>query len=358
MTAPADIQQELSRVWNTLEGAHKMRASLFNLIIYTQKTSRDSYLHTVAHKVIEQFPCRILFISVEHEATEEYLRAKISLMYAGKEPSAIACDLIELEVGGAQLKRIPFIILPHLLPDLPIYLVWEEDPSLDNPIFEQMSLYASRLIFDSESTYHLPAFSLKLLDIYKEIKIDIADLNWARMENWRHLLTAHFYSSESLEKLQKVNEMTIFYNSHETASFCHTRIQAIYLQAWLSCQLEWQWIKTIKKNKDWVFVYQNKKDQILITLSPEDYPHLAPGIITAVTFSTKEDHQYSFTRHKEAPNHIVVKIGTPQKCELPTLHIFAKGDSGQSLVKEICHKGMSSHYLKVLDFVSKMENPC
>ena len=50
-------------------------------------------------------------------------------------------------------------------------------------------------------------------------------------------------------------------------------------------------------------------------------------------------------------------INTPRQaeCDLPSHYVFTKAESGQSLVKEICHRGTSEHYLKVLNLVKKMD---
>lgn len=358
MVAASEIQKELARIWESVEGSNKMRASLFNLIFYTQKRNRDAYVHQVAQKVIEKFPCRIIFITSDQESQDNTLKADVSLIYAGKGQTAIACDMIELEVSGDQLKRVPFVVLPHILPDLPIYLVWEKDPCAENPIFEQMQRYASRLIFDSESTDNLPSFADKLLKFYQKLRLDVADLNWARMENWRYLLTTYFYSLENLAHLEKVSQVQICYNSHQTDSFCHTRIQAVYLQAWLGCQLQWKFVQTKREGVHLFFVYKKQDKEIVVQLVPQEYANLAPGTVISIDLVTPHGYEFTFKRHPEAPNHIVTKITSPEQCELPTHHIFAKGESGQSLVKEICHRGMSDHFLKVLQFVSKMESVC
>lgn len=349
--SPSEIQNELTRIWDTLDGTQKMRASLFNLIFYTRKTSRDTYLHTIAQKVIEQFPSRVIFISVDNDTNEDILNASVSIMYAGKGESAVACDLIHLDVSKSKLGRIPFVILPHILPDLPVYLVWEEDPSLNNPIFADLLPLASRLIFDSESAAELPRFASSILNIYKSTHTDITDLNWARMESWRTLFTANFYSLERLAILKKVNQITITFNAHETESFCHTSVQAIYLQSWLACQLGWELKETKKVGNEIHFIYQD----LSIILKPEKQPNLAPCIITGVDLVTAQNEHFCFERHKETPNRIVINIETPHKCEIPFHHIFAKAESGQSLVKEICHRGTSSHFLKVLEQLKKLE---
>ncbi len=74
------------------------------------------------------------------------------------------CDFIQIEASKQTQSKIPFIILPHLLPDLPLYILWAEDPVQDNPISHEMEKWATRIIFDSEVTDNLPAFARTLLD--------------------------------------------------------------------------------------------------------------------------------------------------------------------------------------------------
>jgi hypothetical protein len=354
--APADIQKELNRIWDELEGKGKMRAFLFNLIIYTQKNRRDTYLQTIAQKVIEQFPSRVIFISVDPESKEDYLKPSVSVLHVGKGDNAIACDLIHIDVAGkAKLERIPFVILPHLLSDVPVYLVWEEDPSFENPIFHQFESYATRIIFDSESSASLQHFAKALLRIHERSNIDIADLNWGRMENWRSLFSAHFLSQVKLDCLKSAKDITINYNALETASYCHTKIQAIYLQAWLACQLNWQFKDTRKEKDNFIFTYISDNREITVTLVPNNFPKLASGIIIFLDITTVNNFHFTFARNSVVPNHIDINVAGPQVCELPSHYIFAKSESGQSLVKEISRRGTSDHYLKVLKLIQGIE---
>lgn len=150
LITPAEIQPELDRIWESLEGTSKMRASLFNLVFYTEKRERAEYIHTIAQNLIERFPSRVIFITTSEE--QDFLNTRVSVMSAGD----IACDLIEIDVSGPSIERIPFIILPHILPDLPIYVIWGEDPAGQDPLFEQMQKLATKMIFDSEATEDLP----------------------------------------------------------------------------------------------------------------------------------------------------------------------------------------------------------
>lgn len=353
--SPANIESELSRIWNSLQGTNKMRACLFNLILYTNKSSRSDYIKAIAQKVIEKFPSRVILISVDTEHTSEYLKTGVSVLSGAKGEYDIVCDLIEIELSASSRLRIPFLILPHILPDLPVYLVWAEDPVQNDPVAFQLEKFANRIIFDSESTDNLPKFAEALL-YHKEIsKVDIADLNWARLESWRNLLSSTFYTEDRLQKLENASKIEIFYNAEESAFFCHTKIQAIYLQAWLSCQFDWK-LKNTSFNKDKIsFIYDKAKEEVTFEINSVYQAHLAPGTVVSVAVNTTTQERFSFERNLKFPHQIAMEISTPVKCDIPIQYIFAKAESGQSLVKEICHKGTSSHYLKVLNFVKGLK---
>lgn len=59
---PADIESELEKIWDSLQGTNKMRACLFNLIIYAKKSQRIGYLNEMAQKLSRNFPA-VSFLS-------------------------------------------------------------------------------------------------------------------------------------------------------------------------------------------------------------------------------------------------------------------------------------------------------
>jgi len=358
-TIPAtQIQSELKRIWDSLESKGKMRASVFNLIFYVQNEQRLDYFRKIAQKVIERFPSRVMLISTDKTPKSDYLNAKVSVLSVQEHQYDVFCDFIELQVTTSQENRVPFVILPHILPDLPIYVVWGEDPCIEDPISRELEKMATRMIFDSESTGDLPLFAQALLNRMKQCKCDIADLNWARMENWRDLFAATFHSKDRLAELENAKTIQICYNVLETAFFCHTHIQAIYLQGWLAGQLGWQFEKMEKTQPNVLSLsYSTKNRKITVLLKAQAYDKLVPGTIVSVDFVTNKEEHFSFCRNPQIPNHIMMNISSPEKCELPTQFIFPKGERGQSLVKEICYKGTSTHYVNLLNHLSKMDFP-
>ncbi len=341
----SEIPTALTRLWDALEGTNKMRASLFNLLVVAPKNQRDDYIRKITLKVLERFPSRVIFATIDKTLQADSLEASVSLIPGSRGSYDVMCDFIEIQASKQSQPKIPFIILPHLLPDLPLYILWCEDPVQDNPLSHELEKWATRIIFDSEVTDNLPAFARTLLEHSHDC--EIADLNWGRLENWRELLASTFYSLERLETLKKAQKISITYNAYETPFFCHTKIQALYLQSWLATQLNWKLSKIEKDH----FEY----GPLTIELKTEKNPDLAPGTVISLDIFAPTDTHFAFARDPDHPHHIRTIICDIEKCEIPTKFIFSKAQSGLSLVNEITHNGTSPHFLKVLEFLSHQD---
>jgi len=339
----SEIPAALVKLWDALEGTSKMRASLFNLLIVTPNNKRTAYVRDITLKVLERFPSRVIFTTIDKTLSDDTLTASVSLIPGAKGAYDVVCDFIDLQASKQAQAKIPFVILPHLLPDLPLYILWGEDPVQDNPISHQLEKWATRIIFDSEVTDNLPAFAKTLLEHANDC--EIADLNWGRLESWRDLLASTFYSEERLETLKKAQKICITYNAYETPFFCHTKIQALYLQSWLATQLNWKLTKTEKE----IFQY----DSLTVELKAAKNQDLPPGTVISLDIFTPTDVHFAFSRDPKHPYHIRTLICDVEKCEIPTMFVFSKAKSGLSLVNEITHNGTSPHFLKVLEFLSK-----
>ncbi len=353
---PSQIESELEQIWDSFQGTNKMRACLFNLIIYAKKSQRINYLTQIAQKVIEKFPSRIIFVTFDDKAGKNTLKTAVSVMTADEGESEIACDLIEIEVSQDLHNRVPFLILPHILPDLPIYLVYGDDPAVKNPVSEKLEKFSNRIIFDSESTSDLPSFARAVLAHHDKSHADVADLNWARTEGWRELFSGVFKSEDDLNMLKKAEKITIAYNCEESDYLCHTNIQSIYLQAWIAARLEWS-LKEIKKGSQSLsLIYNGSSHDIQVTLKPAKMENVSAGRILSIKVETDQNCHYSFERSQRCSHHVVISKSDTYACALPSQYVLDRDVSGQSLVKEICHKGTSGHYLEMIQSLSEIKN--
>ena len=92
---------------------------------------------------------------------------------------AVACDRIEISLSPTQEERLISVAIPNLITDLPVYVVWAEDPSKKGPPPEIMK-GVTRFIFDSEASDNLKTFATALLSVQKS---DITDLKEALNRN-------------------------------------------------------------------------------------------------------------------------------------------------------------------------------
>ena len=353
---PAKIESALERIWDSFQGTNKMRACLFNLIIYARKCQRVGYLNQIAQKVIEKFPSQIIFVTHDDACSDHELRTSVSVMTADEGEYEIACDLIEIDVCSKNHPRVPFVILPHILPDLPIYLVHADDPSEENPIAEKLEHLADRIIFDSEAACDLPAFAKAVLSHDERCQADVADLNWARTEGWRQLFASVFKPDDDFNHLKQATKLTIIFNSKPSDYLCHTNIQAIYLQSWIAVQLGWTLKSVNSKKEKQTFLFQSEFNDIEIEILPRESKDISPGRLLSIVIETSTHEKYEFIRNMDCPHHVMIEKSSDESCSLPTNYVLDKDVSGQSLVKEICHKGTSEHYVKMLKFLFEIQN--
>ena len=340
---PHQIERELVRIWESLDKTNKTRACLFNLIVFNQLSARTDYIRNIVQKIIDTFPCRVLFVSHDSDPSKSYLKTAVSVM-ASQEKNSTVCDDIDIGVAGSDWERVPYVILPHIVPDLPVYLLWAEDPSKPHPLFQPLSNLATRIIFDSESADSLFGFAQALLSFKEQKGLDIADLNWARLEGWRDLLSSTFDSKERLGDLRDVKELFITYNARESEFFCHLKIQAMYLLALLSARLGWRF-QSVQGHKG---AFRFQFDKVAATIESCFWPDLSPGSIISLGITSNREAHYHFMRNQKQMHQVTIQNSTLESCELPYQFILGKSQMGQSLVREIFLKGTSSFFLQML----------
>lgn len=355
LIAPSQIESELEKIWDSLQGTNKMRASLFNLIIYTTKDKRTDYLKRLSQEIIKKFPSRIIFITFDPKNIHQELQVTASVITAEKAENEIACDLIEINTSTKHHKRVPLIILPHIIPDLPIYIVHGDDPSLSNMVIDQLEAYADRIIFDSESSLNLSAFEKAILHYKKKSKADIADLSWGKIEEWRELFSEFFRSKEHLTSIKQSKTIELTYQKEESQFYTHNVIQPIFFQGWIATELGWS-LKKIQKNKQSLhFFYDREGGEVDIVLKPSLMKGVPSGRILSVEIKDHLASHFTFKRNPKCPTHIIIEKTTSSICFLPMHYVLQGPHLMKSLVKEICHTGTSKHYLRMMSYLSQIK---
>ena len=370
-------QQELNKMLSALTSSEGTHGCLFNLLIYTQDERRTLYFAEMVKMIRTQFPCRIIFITANPKATENLFHV-YTQTEKNPDGTGFLCDQVFIEAAGQDIQRIYFLLLTLFVPDLPIYLIWGQDPTVECTLLPHLEHFATRLIFDAETTDDLQQFCRDMLSRMDSSPIQVVDMNWARIQGWREVVAQIFDSQERLEQLAHANTIEFIYKSHPSALFLHPKTQAIYLQGWLASRLKWQFLKAEKENGFQVIYYQShdpvdfqsnnqmthpdqtgtptqnlppKKVQIRrIQLTPISNPAFESEEILGMSVSG--DHDYNCTITRITPDQVKVHASNQSQCELPFVLLMPTLRSGRSFMQEIFYQKMSDQYASILHLIS------
>lgn len=318
---------------------------LFNMVIYAHDERRTEYFSNLVHAFIEKYPCRLIFINGNDNTNEDPLEIGRAPCTAGE-----VCDRLMVSASLSTLTQVPFLILPYLIPDLPIYLIWGQNPTSENKILPHMQKLASRLVYDAECVHDLRDFSKKMLSKIEELPIDFMDVGWAEISGWRDAITKTFHSPQKVALLQQSRRILIKYNRLQDPFFKHFATQAIYFQGWLAAQLKWKY-QSISYEGDIISILYNNREVIL---QPQKRASLSHGSLFEVEFLTSENLSITLSL-AEIQSKILVYFSAPEKCELPFSVPFPDVQKGLTAMKEIFYYRTSEHYSNMLRTLSEVE---
>lgn len=348
-----DIESQLKKLWDDQQEANQIRACLFNLIVFSQDRKLTEYLQLMLHTLVEKLPCRILFIDSKDGDQKDLLTATVSSALFSQGNVTIACDQVTIEVSRDQLHRIPFIVLPLIVSDLPVYLLWAENPTTEKEILPHFQQYASRLIFQSDCAANLPKFAADLLQMLDKTHLELRDFNWAIFGGWRDLLSVVFDTPERIEDLRDCKTITIRYNLQQQELIHHCEIQAVYMQAWIASQMKWQFIKSSEEGSNLKFHYTFQDKPIEITLVPSNSPVLNPGSLLSLEIMTYGQNLYQMERKGLEPR-ALVHITTQNICEIPYSMPLTDFYKGGTFIQELFYRQTSAHYRNMLKVLAAM----
>lgn len=349
-----NIHQELIRLWDQEQGQDKVWASLFSLVVYVRGTARLQEYEELIKKVVSRFPSRvILIITDEHPGTDD-LRVTVSSETVGEGDLTIFCEMIRIQANGSYIERIPYLVIPHILPDLPVYLLWTEDPSQEQAILPHLTPYASRVIFDADSTENLQIFASSILSLTHAFHCEVGDLNWTSLSGWRRLLMERFNSRESFISLGSSHHIILTYNKLEGQLHQQTEIQAAYLQAWLASRLNWSFESFELVEGNIRISYRRPMNAVVVLLKPTHNPTLPIGAVVSIEISCLLNEGHHLMQCQSDASHVHVQYSDRQRCDIPWHEYLPSNTQGQEIVQEIFYLKGKAHYLGMLGVLAQI----
>lgn len=347
LEAPIDISMELSRQRASDEEHGLHHASLFNLIIYVHNPARVPYFEQLLSFILQQFPCRTLFIKEQGSANEPMNIKVLTLPIAMGDEKGV-CEEVIIQVGESQLNQVPYLIVPNLQADQPVFLFWSRSLTDNEPELQDLMRHATRLIVDSDSSDDLILFSRCMLDWLQKKKKVIVDMNWAFISGWRDAITHVFDVEGKVKDLESIRTVHIAYNAPHSNTCVRTQKQAIYLQAWLAARLGWFFVSYNAEQKQ--IKYRSNSGTVEVFLTELHKEELLPGALINVEFSTGSS-EYSFQRIGGLAK-LLVHISFGDRCELPTMLLLPNVQGGLGFQREIFYGPPSPQYVEMLNYLA------
>lgn len=323
----ADLEKTIKQQEKNAQKDKKHKACLFNLVIDVQTEERLKYYLKVIKELIDQFPCRIFLVHFDKnqkEASVEYS------FLSPKSAPTIVCDFITVNINPEDYQLLSSLLNANMVSDLPIFYLPTEHGDHLSAFTYEMAKIAKRVICDSTDVQDVDAYIHNITRLTGAL-VDVADLNWSRIESWREMISKNL-NDELLENLKSIE---IIYN-HKKEKKTAIPFQAVFLKGFLSNRIEEKMHKKIE-----------------IQLNSCDESSIWEGAILKVVFKDDMGTKQEFIRNLAKPGEAVIHFESKNECFVPHYVQFTKTESGQSLIKEIRHSGVSLDYLKIVTHLKK-----
>lgn len=343
-----DIEKELKRLWEENDHEKKVKACLFTLIVYVKDCIRGDYIREVTKSISKEYPCRLISI---HERKEKCFTTEVSQHTNLEGGVLIASDQITITASPDYLERIPYIITPEIVPDLPVYVIWGAALT-NNPLLAALEKFATKIIFDAESAPPLPLYSKTLYEKIGKVPYGLQDIHWALSAGWRECLYQAFNNEEGLRFLKQIKTVKITYNDIEAKSTPFHDTLAWYVQAFLAAQLDWK-LTTCKQDAKKVS-YTSPSGPVEMQLAPEKNKNFFSGAILSIEIVNQNGDIYSFIRHKDHDK-VILHVTKKNVCEMPAVFPFPDYQRSFNFVRELFFFVESDHYAKTLKCLSEIK---
>ncbi len=324
------------------------KACLFNLLVISYDLESSVYCQELIRIITEKFPCRIIFVRGEQDSTFDFARMSKSMQVVGSENNRIVCDFISIEATSKQFNQVPFLILPNIVPDLPVYIVLAHDPTKDTLLLHQVEALANRIIFGTPYVDNMQRFTRSVRQLVKTNHRQFIDIHWARSKAWREVLAKVFLSAEKLEALEAATSIHIVFTALPGTASNRYELQALYLQAWLASRFGWK-VKGVDGPRSTPRItYATKTGTVTISLGVQDSEILDRGAIWSVEIMGDKDHHFLIS-HERDSKHVKVHASGPDRCEMPYTIFMSNYQRGSALIGEIFYQPPSAHYASMLE---------
>ncbi|HZQ98008.1 MAG TPA: glucose-6-phosphate dehydrogenase assembly protein OpcA [Chloroflexota bacterium] len=238
----ADLVKLLRRPENlSPNGQPGMRTAVLTLVAFAaDRPTLDRVEQTLA-ALVDHHPSRTIVVLANPTAPAQIdAWVQVSCRPMGSSGINACVDEIVIEAQPSALRRVPNVVTPLLLADLPVVVWWPGEPPLREPLLADLIEPATRLVVDTLGFVHVERSLINLSNLRHRptVRIDLGDLNWDRLLPWRELIAQFWDVPAWRSRLRALDRVEI--DLGKPAGGRSNRAQALLLAGWLAAQLGWR----------------------------------------------------------------------------------------------------------------------
>jgi glucose-6-phosphate dehydrogenase assembly protein OpcA len=223
------IEKQLAELWRAEKSDKNTaitKAALWNVVAHTWSSQEHARAAEVLAKASALVPQRTIVVEADPRGDAgiaSWISANCHLIGGGQQ---VCSEEISIVASGEQVHHVAPLVSALLLPDMPVAVWWVGDlPDAQHEYAETLLEPADRLIVDS--AHFSGAADLDLvLRIAEQTTTAPADLNWARIEEWRAATASLFDPPAMRERLTAIKSVRV----------TGARFQALLYAGWLVAQ--------------------------------------------------------------------------------------------------------------------------
>lgn len=236
---PIAIERELAELWRASksEGEREekdlVKAALWNVVAHTWSAEQHAHATETLSRASASVPQRTIVVEATprgQDGISSWISTNCHILGAQRQ---VCSEEVSIRASGEHVDHVPPLVSALLVPDMPVAVWWLGDLPRDHHRYAEILLEpADRLIFDSAQ--FVDRDDLEFVSrIAEETTSAPADLNWARIEEWRAATAALFDPPPMRPRMYAIDRVLIY--SGGGSSF-GDRSEGLLYASWLSAQ--------------------------------------------------------------------------------------------------------------------------
>ncbi|MEO8379133.1 MAG: glucose-6-phosphate dehydrogenase assembly protein OpcA [Acidobacteriota bacterium] len=236
---PATIERQLAELWRATKEEGQtadnalVKAALWNVVAHTWSSEQHAHATETLSRASASVPQRTIVVEARPDGAHgisSWISTNCHILGGQRQ---VCSEEVSIRASGDRVEHVPPLVSALLLPDMPVAVWWLGDLPRDHHRYAEILLEpADRLIFDSAQ--FVDRDDLEFVSrIAEETTTAPADLNWARIEEWRGATAVLFDPEPMRARMHTIQRVDV--TSGGDSSFS-ARSEALLYAAWITAQ--------------------------------------------------------------------------------------------------------------------------